>query len=207
MTKKKALANFEDIISQGSFTSSDYNLNLGGLGTTMFRKACSNNFVQFASDVEIVGVAAQGDLTIGAVPTADDTITIDTTTYTYKDGDTAASGQIGIGAAVTILSAQLSTDAAINGTDSYNTAHTTVSANSNRITAKSTGVAGNSIATTSSFTSGSNSFDDTTLGTVTTGVTAYALPTLNPMMGGEFIDEIRADLNANFAILDTEINP
>jgi hypothetical protein len=69
--------------------------------------------------------------------------------------------------------------AAINGTDGINAAHPQVTAAAfvgfdSVITASEPGVEGNSIATTESFTAGTNVFDAVTLGTTTAGVDVTA---------------------------------
>lgn len=118
-------------------------------------------------------VASQGTLTIGEPVTADDTMTIGTTVYTFVTGATAAAGQIGLGAGE--AATKLAIVAAINGTDTFNTAHPLVSAaafavDACVITARVKGAAGDLIATTETFTHVSNVFDATTLGTTTAGV-------------------------------------
>lgn len=119
-------------------------------------------------------VASQGTLTVDTQPTADtDTMTIGSVTYTFKTGATAAAGEIGIGADV--AASKLAIVAAINGTDSQNTAHPEVSAAAFAgddcvITADVKGVAGDLIATTETFTAVTNVFDAATLGTTTAGV-------------------------------------
>lgn len=118
-------------------------------------------------------VAAQGTLVIAEPVTAEDTITIGTTTYTFKVGATAGAGEIGLGAGE--AETKLAIVAAINGTDTFNTAHSLVTAAAFNgddcvLTAKTKGVAGNAIATTSSLTNVANLFDAVTLGTTTAGV-------------------------------------
>lgn len=119
-------------------------------------------------------VAAVGTLTLAVQPTAGDTMTIGTKVYTFTtDGTADADGEIDVG--TDLADAKTILIAAINGTDGINTAHLLVTAgtfstNNLPITAKTKGLAGSSIATTETFTSGSNVFDATTLGATTEGV-------------------------------------
>jgi len=89
-------------------------------------------------------------------PTADDdTITIGTTVYTFVAlGTAAAAGEVNLGANIAATKPLLV--AAING-DTLNTAHpdviaTAFSSDDMVVTAKVSGVAGNAIATTETFT-------------------------------------------------------
>ena len=131
------------------------------------------NYMIPTNGTPVNGVASQGTLTVDTQVTADDTITIGTTTYTFKAGATAAAGEIGIGD--NVAACKLAIVAAINGTDTKNTAHALVTAaafvgDDCVITAQTKGVAGDEIATTSSLTTETNVFDATTLGTTTAGV-------------------------------------
>lgn len=132
----------------------------------------------YAVDITSYATKAQGTLTVDTQPTAGDTMTIGSKTYTFVPAGTAnADGEISIGA--DLAAAQANIVAAINGTDGRNTAHTLVSAadfSSNQcvITALVGGTAGNSIATTETFTAGSNVFDAATLGTTTAGTDCSA---------------------------------
>jgi hypothetical protein len=128
------------------------------------------------------GVAAQGTLTIAEPVTDGDQFTIDTIEYTLLDTP-AAAYDIAIGADE--AATKVNIVAAINASGTPGTEyfagtliHPTVSASAFvgdvcTLTAKSTGVAGNSIATVESgqeLTNASNVFDDTTLGSTTAGV-------------------------------------
>jgi hypothetical protein len=109
-------------------------------------------------------------------------MTIDTKVYTFVDGPTIPPGDGNIAIGANLAATQANIVAAINGTGSGGTeygtgtvAHPTVDAgafatNASVITAKSPGTAGNSIATTETFTAGTNVFDAATLGTTTSGV-------------------------------------
>lgn len=122
----------------------------------------------------VSAVASAGTLTVGAQPTADDTMTVGTKVYTFVANGTASSdGEIDIG--TDLAGTQSNIVDAINGDDGINTANTLVSCgdfatNDAVITALVKGVAGNSIATTETFTSASNEFDADTLGTTVAGV-------------------------------------
>lgn len=121
--------------------------------------------VDFATPVN--AVAAKVTLTIATLPTADETMTIGTKVYTFKAA-AAEDGDIAIGADV--AATRLNAVAAINGTGEGQvcTAHPDVtcaafsSANA-VITAKVKGVAGNSIASTETFTAEGNVFSAATL--------------------------------------------
>lgn len=106
-------------------------------------------------------------LTVDTQPTAGDTMTIGSKVFTFVPAGTAnANGEISVGA--DLAAAKLNIVAAINGSDSVNTAHTQVSAaafsgNNCTITALVGGTAANSIATTETFTAGTNVFAGATL--------------------------------------------
>lgn len=133
---------------------------------------------------------SQGTLTVAVNPTADDTMTIGSTVYTFK-ATASVAGEITIGGSAAATQANIV--AAINGSDGLNTAHPLVTiaafaANDAVITATKAGVGGDAIATTETFTSGSNVFDAATLGTTTAG----ADPTAE-----EFIDGFLTVVNAS----------
>lgn len=105
-----------------------------------------------------------GVLTLDTQPTANDTITIGGVVYTFKVSATVA-GDIARGA--DLAAAKVNLVAAING-DSLNAANPYVVAaafisNNMTITARVAGTAGNSVATTETFTAGTNVFANTTL--------------------------------------------
>lgn len=126
-----------------------------------------------ASGYVATGAAAQGTLTVDVLPTATDTVTVGSKTYTFvADADFDAAGEISLGSG--LAECQDNIIAAINGTDVYNTANPSVTiadfdANDAILTAKVPGTDGNTIVTTSDFTAGTNTFDGTTLGTTTAG--------------------------------------
>lgn len=104
------------------------------------------------SGTPVNGAYATGTLGMATKPTADDTITIGTTVYTFVASPEAA-GEVAIGAAV--ANSQANLVAAING-DDFNTAHPSVVAadfesDEMVITAKISGIAANSLATTETF--------------------------------------------------------
>lgn len=118
------------------------------------------------------GTTSQGTLTMDTKPTADDTLTIGTYTYTFV-ATPAATGDVAIGAAV--ANSQANLVAAINDGDSFNEASEFVTAGDFAaddciLTAVDGGVAGESVATTETFNAVTNVFDGTTLGTTTEGV-------------------------------------
>lgn len=121
-----------------------------------------------AVDISASAVKASGTLTVDTKPTSGDTMTIGTKTYIFVPVGTAnADGEISIGA--DLPAAKLNIVAAINGTDEINVANTlvtaaTFAANACTITALIGGTVGNAIATTETFTAGTNIFAAGTLG-------------------------------------------
>jgi hypothetical protein len=123
-----------------------------------------DDYIPVATPVN--AVAATGTLVIAEPVTANDTITIGSVAYTFVAGATAEAGKIGLGAGE--AATKLAIVAAINGTDTFNTAHPQVTAvafsgDNCVLTAKVKGVAGNSIGTTSSLAHASNKFNAVTL--------------------------------------------
>jgi hypothetical protein len=106
-------------------------------------------------------------LTVDTQPSSGDTMTIGTKVYTFVPVGTAtADGEVSIG--TTLPTAHSAIVAAINGSDNVNTPHPLVSASAfladvSTITALRGGVAGDTIASTESFTAGTNVFSATTL--------------------------------------------
>lgn len=121
-----------------------------------------------AVDITAVTTKATGTLTVDTKPTSGDTMTIGTKTYIFVPVGTANSdGEISIGA--DLPAAKVNIVAAINGTDGVNTPNTSASAaefvvNACTITTFIGGTAGNTIATTETFTAGTNVFAAVTLG-------------------------------------------
>jgi hypothetical protein len=122
----------------------------------------------YAIDIEAYTTKSHNTLTLDTNPTATNTMTIGTTEYTFvsaEDFDTAL--EIPIGDAV--ADTQANVIAAIMGTDGVNAAHTLVTIgafadNVATITAKTGGTAGDTIATTETFTAETNIFSGETLG-------------------------------------------
>lgn len=153
---------------------------IGASGAVNFELSHETYDDLIAAALQSVNVRAQGTLTMDTNPTDGDTITIGSVTYTFKD-TMASANDVKIGAAV--ANTQASLVATINGegvagTDYYagtTTPHPQVRAadfdvsDDCVITAKKAGVDGNSIATTETFTAGTNVFDAATLGTTTAG--------------------------------------
>jgi len=141
-------------------------------------------------DGKNTGTAAAGTLTVDTLPTAGDTMLIGSRTYTFIAADREPAGhldEIQIGA--TVAATQAAIVAAINGsdTDPYaikpnaDVSAAAFAADDSVITAREGGIDGNAIATTETFTAGTNVFDAATLGTTTAGTdtfaSAVALPT------------------------------
>lgn len=121
-----------------------------------------------AVNIAASAVKSSGTLTMDTQPTAGDTFTIGTKTYIFVPVGTAnADGEISIGA--DLAGAQAAVVAAINGSDEHNTAHPLVTAaafalDACVITAKIGGTLNNTVATTETFTAGTNIFAAATLG-------------------------------------------
>jgi hypothetical protein len=129
---------------------------------------------------------AKGTLTLGAQPTAGDTLTIGSKTYLFQANGslTNVDGHIEIGSS--LPSTQTNVRNAINRTGTPGTGYAAAmtkhpsvtlgafSANAAVVTANEGGTAGNSLASTSTFTSGANHFDAATLGTTQAGVNPTA---------------------------------
>ncbi len=122
------------------------------------------------------GVKARGELTVDTLPTVGDTFTIDGVTYTVAEaGDT---GNLKVPVGADLAAFYVNIVAAINGTDGSNDRHPTVEAVgfiSTELTLESyvTGIVGNAIPTTETFTAVTNIFDAATLGTATAGTDVY----------------------------------
>lgn len=135
-------------------------------------------------------VKMQATLTVDTQPIAGDTMTIGTKVYTFvPTGQANVDGQIALGG--NVAATQPKIVAAINGSDSINTAHPLVTAgafavNASVVTSISGGIA--TIACTETFTAGTNIFDATTLGTTTAGVDPTA---------AEFTTALTAAINAS----------
>jgi hypothetical protein len=145
--------------------------------------------------------AAQGTLTMDTQPTAGDTVTVGTRTYVWVASGTADNaGEISRGA--DLAAAKLAFVAAINGTDSVNTANTLVSAaaftsNTCVLTARIEGTVGNAYVTTETFTAGTNVFDAGTLGTTTAGTDCTAANAITAL-----VTAIGADTSAVVTAVD-----
>lgn len=118
-------------------------------------------------DITSYTVKAHQTLTITDQPTSGNKMTIGTKVYTFvPDGTDTADGEISIG--TDLSTAQAAIVAAINGDDEFNQPHPLVTAsafetNICTITAIIGGTAGNTIATTGTFTAETNEFGDTSL--------------------------------------------
>ena len=153
------------------FTESADNLTIDG-GGTLGGTVAGVDPQYRPVDITATADKAEGTLTLTAIATADDTMTVGASVYTFKLKPSVA-GEVGLGdnqldLAVKIISA-------IEGTDGINTANATVSAAGGGagvvvLTARTGGTGGNSIVSTETFTAAGNVFDATTLGTTTAGV-------------------------------------
>jgi len=173
--------------------------------------------VTSATSIAPAGTEATGILTFAANPTANDTCTIGGITYTFVATPTAAN-DIDIGAAATNSLDNLI--AAINGAAGEGTLYGTgtvsnpvVSAAAGSgdtmdLTARTAGTAGNSIATTETFTNAGNVFTNPTL----TGGTGsiYTAATANPILNGTSnvgsFDGPTSELTEKFKMLNFSVN-
>lgn len=124
-------------------------------------------------------VAAQGTLTMDTNPTDGDTMTVGSRTYTFEASLTDVDGNIQIGGTLADTKANLVAAFDLSGTAGTDyaasmTAHPSVDiaafvGDDAVLTAHTPGAAGNSIATTETFTAVTNVFDAATLGTTTSG--------------------------------------
>lgn len=119
-----------------------------------------------------LAVAAQGKLTVAVNPTAGDTMTIDGITYTFIAEGAKATVAHSINLGANLAATQANIEAVLKDGVHPTVNGSAFAANEMILTARTPGVAGNAIATTETFTSGSNVFDDTTLGATTAGVDA-----------------------------------
>lgn len=157
----------------------------------------SQTITPYLSTGKNTGAAAQGTLTVDTQPTAGDTFTIGNRLYLFiaatavaiQASETAA--QINLGA--NLAATQANIIAAINGTGAKDLPDPLVTAaafasDDSVLTAKTSGTSGNAIATTETFTAGSNVFDAATLGTTTAGTDTYGEKIALPAIGSEDSD-------------------
>ena len=112
----------------------------------------------------VAAVAATGEVTLAANPTANDTVTIANKTYKFVSALSAANDvKIGTAAADTIANLVAAVNGATGAGSTYGTGTTanvyvTAAAGSGKVTltAKTAGASGNALALSASFTSGSN---------------------------------------------------
>lgn len=117
-------------------------------------------------------VAAQATLTLDTNPTAGDTMTIDSVTYTFYANGATNTAANGIELGATLAATKTNIEAVL-----VDGLHPTVNAiafatNDMVLTARTPGTAGNSLVSTETFTAGTNVFDGATFGTTTAGVDA-----------------------------------
>ena len=132
-----------------------------------------------AAFIDTDAVSAQGTLTVDAIATDTNTMTVDAKVYTFQTTLTDVDGNIFKGAdkagtqgnlvGAINLTGTAGTDYATSMTLHPTVAIAAFSGDAAVLTAESTGTAGNSIATTETFTSGGSVFDAATLGTTTKG--------------------------------------
>lgn len=121
----------------------------------------------FGTATPVNAVKASTSITIDTQVTADDTMTIGDKVYTFvADGTEANDGDISVG--TDLATCQENIVKAINGTDTINEANMYAAAgdfntDDSIVTALIVGDEQNTIATTSSFTTGTNKFATTTL--------------------------------------------
>lgn len=146
--------------------------------TVAVPQAVVGQAVHVTAPRNVAAIASQGTLTVDLQVTADDTMTIGSRTYTFKSTFTGGDDEIMIGG--TLGATQTNIVAAINGTGTdgveyKNTAPSTdvtaaaFATDASVLTAIVPGAAGDSIATTETFTGVTNVFDGATLGTTRAG--------------------------------------
>jgi len=166
-------------------------------------------FTQTFPNVVASDVTATGTLTVGVQVAVGDTMTIGDKTFTFvADTTESADGEISIGSDA--AAGLLAIVAAINGTD-HNTASTFVTAgvfagSASVLTAIVTGAEANATATTSDFTSGSNSFAAVTLTGGIDATDAAEFVTVGSTQRRVAFELYHADTDEYLRIIDTEIS-
>ncbi len=157
------------------------------------------------------GIQAQGTLTVDTQVSAADTMIIGTKTYTFVNpGDFDADGEISIGS--DLATGQAAIIAAINGTDGVNDPNEEATiadfaTNNAILTAVEGGTIGNGVVTTSSFTTGTNQFDATTLGTTTPGSGTVVEGATVEIVVGTKTFTTTSDADGNFLLCSIPYSP
>ena len=162
-----------------------------------------------------ISTPATGTLTMAVQPTAGDTITIGEKTYIFvPNGTDTADGEVSIG--VDLAGAQAALVAAVNGTDEFNSQNEDVKmaafvADVATLEAIVAGVYGNTITTTSTFTSASNLFSGLTLINGADCSTADALTAIADAVTENDTQGVSAEIHATedivtFSALGEEAN-
>lgn len=126
-------------------------------------------------------VKAQGKLTLNSNPLNNETVTVGGKTYTFKTSLAGVDGEVKIGATKEATAQNLAFAINLGGTpnsqySTQTTLHPTVSASADGVTAictftaKTGGVAGNSITLAETLSDGASTIDGATLGTLRAGV-------------------------------------
>ena len=154
----------------------------------------------------VIATASQGSLTMDVVPADGDDVTIDTKVYTFQTVLLVGDGNVAIGA--NVAASQVNLVAAINltGTEGVEygagmTIHPTVSiadfaADIAVLTAKTPGVAGDTIATTETFTPVTDVFDAATLGTTRAGADSSGLDCSGFVSGDDEVTVVLSNTTA-----------
>lgn len=159
-------------------------------------------------DILAATTRAQGTLTMDTQPTVGDSVTVGTRTYVWvPSGEAEHPGEISIGG--DLEDAQANFVAAINGTDDVNPPNDYVTAGAFSdddcvLTAIVGGTGGNAIATTETFTAGTNVFDAATLGTTTAGADAAAAASVTALVS-EISGDALAVVTAEDGVGDTVV--
>ena len=162
-----------------------------------------------------ISTPAAGTLTMAVQPTAGDTITLGEKTYIFvPNGTDTADGEVSIG--VDLTEAQAALVAAVNGTDEFNRQNEDVKmaafiADVATLEAIVAGVYGNTITTTSTFTSASNLFSGLTLINGADCSTANALVAIAAAVTDNDTQGVAAEVHATedvvtFSALGEEAN-
>jgi len=154
----------------------------------------------------VAATASQGTLTMDVIPADTNTVTIDAKVYTFQTVLLVGDGNVAIGA--NVGESQVNLVAAINldGVEGVNygagmTKHPTVSigdfaANDAILTANTPGVAGDTIATTETFTPVTDIFDGATLGTTRAGADYSGLTASGFVSAADVVSVILANETA-----------
>lgn len=155
-------------------TATELNQLDGGIYTGNVTGDVTGSASEIVTGTPVLDVAAACTLTVSVQPTAGDTFTIGTRTYTFTTDETAdAAGEIDVGADLADAKTRISR--ALDGTDTWETANAEFTygawaTDDLVLTYATAGVVGNSVPCTETFDNAGNVFDAAVVGTTTAGV-------------------------------------